>query len=90
LALTFRQRRQLAALWRQLATEDPGLAGGLSGTARPGRRPAGDTVGWWMLWTGICLLPIGVILAVGHLVALAVVLLTTFWMPMQGDRLDGM
>ena len=86
--LTYRQRRRLAALGRQLATEDPALAAALSRPAARARAPIEERITWAMFWTGVSLLLAGVLLAVSLLVAVALLLLATFWMPMKMSRLE--
>ncbi len=87
-ALTFRQRRRLAALGRQLAAEDPALAAALSRPELRTRAPIEERISWAMFWTGVSLLLVGFLLAASLFVAVALLPLATFWMPLKVGRLE--
>ncbi len=69
--LTYRDRRRLAALGRQLATEDPALAAALSRPAARASSPVEERIGGAMFWTRGLLFLAGVLLAAGLLLAMA-------------------
>lgn len=90
LTLTYRERRALAALARQLTTEDPELAVELSWPAARVGLPVGDRIAWAMLWIGLSFLLAALVLAEHLLATLGFLLLITSWFPMQVSRLNEM
>lgn len=79
--LTRRQRRDLAALERQLAAESPELAVELSAPAGRARPGWGPRTSWALAWSALVLFLVGVLLSTSTLIGVAVTILMTCWLP---------
>ena len=89
MGLTRRQRRELAALGKQLSREDPDLAAQLSRPAgstfriRYGRARAGVLIGRLLLVLGLVMVAYGVVLSTPTATTIGAVALLMCWIPWQ-------
>lgn len=83
------QRRELAALARQLVEQDPKLAEQLTSPPAPRREVWATRLGSLMLVAGVVLFSCGILVASAAMGALGAALLLSWWMPHRIVAPDG-
>ncbi len=86
--LTRAQRRELVVIGRQVAAEDSVPATALSLPPTPASSAVVETFGWGVFSAGTLLLMSGLVLSAHPVVAVALLLMAAFRLPLRASRLE--